>query len=116
MNRLAHKYSRGAIVASLRIDDTSVAWVNCHLAAGQRHIRQRNTDLTNIFESVLFTERAAHSAKLDAGNPDAVYSDNYAGGGDGAKILPDHEIVFLSGDLNCEWTQHCSKRSSFRLL
>ncbi|PWN34225.1 DNase I-like protein, partial [Meira miltonrushii] len=84
--------NKGAIVASMRIDDTPLAWINCHLAAGQRHVRQRNADLVNIFESTL--SQKASNQKLD------YEVDAYAGGGDGSMILPDHEIVFLSGDLN----------------
>lgn len=85
--------NKGAIVASMRIDDTPMAWVNCHLAAGQRHVRQRNADLVNIFECTPFTDRAVRSVSCKE-------FDAFAGGGDGAMILPDHEIVFLSGDLN----------------
>lgn len=84
--------NKGAIIASMRIDDTPLAWINCHLAAGQRHVRQRNGDLVNIFEATL--SQKANNQRLDN------EVDAYAGGGDGSMILPDHEIVFLSGDLN----------------
>ncbi|MCO5565706.1 hypothetical protein L7F22_019380 [Adiantum nelumboides] len=84
--------NKGAIVASMRIDDTPLAWINCHLAAGQRHTRQRIADLVNIFESTL--SQKVSNQRLD------YEVDAYAGGGDGSMILPDHEIVFLSGDLN----------------
>ncbi len=42
--------NKGAILARMVIDDTSVCFVNCHLAAGQRRIRQRNEQVVSIVE------------------------------------------------------------------
>jgi hypothetical protein len=99
--------NKGAIIASLLIDDTPIAWVNCHLAAGQTHTRERNADLVNIFESEPFSDRAVRDAlasipsdRNDTRKKVPIVVDAYAGGGDGAMIMPDHELVFLSGDLN----------------
>lgn len=97
----------------MRIEDSPIAFINCHLAAGQRHTRRRNADLVNIFESVLFAERADSITKLDeSSTTDAAPSDAFAGGGDGAMILPDHELVFVAGDLNCEFNRCISSTSS----
>lgn len=43
--------NKGSIVARMVIDDTSVCFANCHLAAGQSHVRQRNKDLIEILDS-----------------------------------------------------------------
>ena len=70
----------------MTIDDTSVALVNAHLAAGQNKIRSRNADLTAIIEGKgLFAESE------EVVERDAVA---YVGGGDGSTVL-DHEIVFV---------------------
>lgn len=71
----------------MTIDDTSVALVNVHLAAGQNKVRSRNADLTAVIEGkALFLE-----------SEEAVERDGvaYVGGGDGSTVL-DHEIVFVS--------------------
>lgn len=79
---------QGAIIARFVIDDSSLCFVNCHLAAGQRHKRQRNNDLVDILEE--------KSAFAEVGVP---ATDAYWGGGNGSMVL-DHEICFLNGDLN----------------
>ena len=71
-------------MSRLTIEDSSICFVNCHLAAGQHHVRQRNADIAAILEESLFP--ATRSGE------DAVA---YVGGGDGSMIL-DHEIVFVS--------------------
>ncbi|KZV66755.1 DNase I-like protein [Peniophora sp. CONT] len=83
--------NKGGIVCRMTIDDTSIALVNAHLAAGQNKVRSRNADLTAIIEGKgLFQE-----------SEEAVERDGvaYVGGGDGSTVL-DHEIVFFQGDLN----------------
>jgi hypothetical protein len=62
------------------IDDSSICFINCHLAAGQHHVRQRNADVAAFLEEELFPE--SH----DLGP--------YVNGGDGTLVL-DHEIVFV---------------------
>jgi hypothetical protein len=69
------------------IDDSSVCFINVHLAAGQTQKTARNVDLAAILE-----DKAVFPQSLN--NPLA-----YINGGDGSAIL-DHETVFLSGDLN----------------
>lgn len=85
-----HKFgNKGAVAIRLLIDDTSLCFLNCHLAAGHRRVRDRNADAAAIIEHErLFPELEA----LD----EAIA---FVGGGDGTMAL-DHDIVFMSGDLN----------------
>ncbi|CAH7665925.1 Endonuclease/exonuclease/phosphatase [Phakopsora pachyrhizi] len=83
--------NKGAILARFVVDDSSVCFINCHLAAGQKNVRQRNEDLIDILEE-------------KSGFPDPTIEMNattgvFVGGGNGSSIL-DHEICFLQGDLN----------------
>uniref|UniRef100_V5E355 Endonuclease/exonuclease/phosphatase n=2 Tax=Kalmanozyma brasiliensis (strain GHG001) TaxID=1365824 RepID=V5E355_KALBG len=79
--------NKGAVIARLVVQDTSIAFVNAHLAAGQKHVKQRNADVADILEyPTVFDDPYA--------DPEA-----YVGGGDGSMVL-DHELVFFSGDLN----------------
>ena len=71
------------------IDDSSLCFVNCHLAAGQSHTTHRNNDIANILES----------ASLPPELNDANRHDYFVGGGDGSMVL-DHEICLLNGDMN----------------
>jgi endonuclease/exonuclease/phosphatase family metal-dependent hydrolase len=77
---------QGAIAARFVIDDSSICFINVHLAAGQRQKAARNADLAAIFE-----DKAVF--------PPSVESTAFISGGNGSAIL-DHENVFLSGDLN----------------
>ena len=77
------------MVVRFIIDDSSVCFVNCHLAAGQPHITHRNNDIATILES------AALPPELN----DAVRRDYFVGGGDGSMVL-DHEICIFNGDMN----------------
>ena len=65
-----------------------MCFINCHLAAGQRQRRQRDQDLVDILE-----DKSGFS-ELETVAPGA-----YTCGGQGKSIF-DHELVFLSGDLN----------------
>lgn len=81
--------NKGAIVVRFLVDDTSMCFVNCHLAAGQSQANSRHNDVAAILEnSILPVERDA-STRIDS----------YTGGGDGSMIL-DHELCLLNGDLN----------------
>lgn len=73
---------QGAIAARFTIDDSSVCFINCHLAAGQKHVRERNTDITAILED--------KSVFPVVDDPEIAY----VGGGDGSMIL-DHELCFV---------------------
>lgn len=67
------------------MDDTSLCFINVHLAAGQAQKASRTADLAAILE-----DKSIFPA---AGELPFVH------GGDGAAIL-DHEMVILNGDLN----------------
>ncbi|CEL59752.1 putative inositol polyphosphate 5-phosphatase C9G1,10c OS=Schizosaccharomyces pombe (strain 972 / ATCC 24843) GN=SPAC9G1.10c PE=1 SV=2 [Rhizoctonia solani AG-1 IB] len=81
--------NKGAIIARFTLDDTSFCFLNCHLAAGQKHVRERNQDLAAMFEEKSVFPYASPNVSATA----------YVGGGDGTMVL-DHEVVFLNGDLN----------------
>ncbi|KAF4633772.1 hypothetical protein G7Y89_g4345 [Cudoniella acicularis] len=81
--------NKGALVVRFVLDDSSLCFINCHLAAGQSQTKDRNNDITSIIESSIFPAERDHS----------VRQDSYVGGGDGTMIL-DHEICVLNGDLN----------------
>lgn len=82
-NRFGNK---GAVAVRLLIDDTSLCFLNCHLAAGHRRVRDRNADAAAIIEHERLFPQLDETLAL-------------VGGGDGTMAL-DHEIVFMSGDLN----------------
>lgn len=75
-------YLQGAIAARFTIDDSSICFINCHLAAGQKHTRERNGDVAAILEE--------KSVFPQVDQPEI----GYVGGGDGSMIL-DHEICFV---------------------
>ncbi|THH32183.1 hypothetical protein EUX98_g2010 [Antrodiella citrinella] len=81
--------NKGGIISRFVIDDSSLCFINCHLAAGQSHVRQRNADLAAILE-----DKSVFPAAETLEDPLA-----FINGGDGTMVL-DHEIVFLNGDMN----------------
>lgn len=78
--------NKGGILTRFIIDDTSICFINCHLAAGQTHVRARNADLAGILED-----------KEVFGGVDEATGEwvAFRGGGDGRMVL-DHEVVFVS--------------------
>ncbi|KEF50915.1 uncharacterized protein A1O9_13024 [Exophiala aquamarina CBS 119918] len=84
-----HYGNKGALVTRFVLDDSSICFINCHLAAGQTHTSHRNNDVASILEAEALTAQP---------DPDER-SSLYIGGGDGTQIL-DHEICILNGDLN----------------
>ncbi|KAK9474512.1 Endonuclease/exonuclease/phosphatase [Dipodascopsis tothii] len=82
--------NKGALITRFAIDDTSLCFVNCHLAAGQSSVIHRNNDIAAILESKI-------PAPTSYG--DGADSLLYVAGGDGSMVL-DHEICFVSGDMN----------------
>ena len=131
--------NKGAVIARMVIDDTrcvssscfswtalqaltcgfylsfcSICFTNCHLAAGQTHVKQRNADVADVSRSS-FIEGMRRKSQLliflhlvaQILESPTVFEDHhadpaaYVGGGDGSMIL-DHELCILSGDLNCE--------------
>ncbi|QSZ34483.1 hypothetical protein DSL72_006077 [Monilinia vaccinii-corymbosi] len=81
--------NKGALILRFILDDTSMCFINCHLAAGQTQTKDRNTDISMILESQVLPAERDHSVRIDS----------FVGGGDGTMIL-DHEICILNGDLN----------------
>ena len=84
-----HYGNKGALITRFTLDDSSLCFINCHLAAGQSHTSHRNNDITAIMESESLPPEREPDARMSL----------YVGGGDGSQIL-DHEIVVLNGDLN----------------
>ncbi|KAH8105418.1 Endonuclease/exonuclease/phosphatase [Cristinia sonorae] len=82
--------NKGGIISRFVIDDSSLCFINCHLAAGQSHVRQRNADVAAMLE-----DKSLFPA-TDIMMEDPVA---FVNGGDGSMVL-DHEIVFLNGDMN----------------
>jgi endonuclease/exonuclease/phosphatase family metal-dependent hydrolase len=81
--------NKGALVVRFMVDDSSICFVNCHLAAGQRQTAHRNNDIAAIMEASALRPQPDPQMQLDM----------FVSGGDGSMIL-DHEICILNGDLN----------------
>ncbi|KAK2733098.1 hypothetical protein FQN57_002309 [Myotisia sp. PD_48] len=81
--------NKGALLLRFCLDDSSLCFINCHLAAGQSHTAHRNNDISAIMETDSLPTEPSSSARID----------RFVGGGDGSMIL-DHEICILNGDLN----------------
>jgi hypothetical protein len=81
--------NKGALVVRFFIDDSSLCFINCHLAAGQTQTVHRNNDAAAIMEN----------APLPKNRSPSDCANFFVGGGDGSMIM-DHEICILNGDLN----------------
>ncbi|CAL1701914.1 unnamed protein product [Somion occarium] len=81
--------NKGGIVCRFIVDDSSICLINCHLAAGQNHARQRNADIAAILEDKSVFPETIMDHDMVA----------YVNGGDGSMVL-DHELVFINGDMN----------------
>ncbi|KAI8055388.1 Endonuclease/exonuclease/phosphatase [Syncephalis plumigaleata] len=78
--------NKGGIAMRLVINDSSVCFVNCHLAAGQKEVSQRNTDAAKVLRECELEPLTSRPLA-------------FVCGGDGLKMT-DHEFCFFSGDLN----------------
>ena len=76
---------QGGIICRFAIDDTSLCFINCHLAAGQSHVRQRNADVAAFLE-----DRELFASEVNLSEEPI----KFVNGGDGSMVL-DHEIVFV---------------------
>ena len=85
--------NKGALVLRVVLDDSSICFMNCHLAAGQTQTIHRNNDIAAILESEALPANPLPQSSL------AQHADVFTSGGDGSMIL-DHEICILNGDLN----------------
>ncbi|KAF2467784.1 DNase I-like protein [Lindgomyces ingoldianus] len=81
--------NKGALIVRFFLDDSSICFINCHLAAGQTQTVHRNNDIAAIMEAEALPRNRSPSDRADF----------FVGGGDGSMIL-DHEICILNGDLN----------------
>jgi endonuclease/exonuclease/phosphatase family metal-dependent hydrolase len=81
--------NKGALIVRFFMDDSSLCFINCHLAAGQTQTVHRNNDVAAIMEADALPRNRSPS--------DCTAW--FVGGGDGSMIL-DHEICILNGDLN----------------
>ncbi|KAI0201141.1 Endonuclease/exonuclease/phosphatase [Astrocystis sublimbata] len=81
--------NKGAIVVRFMIDDTSLCFINCHLAAGQSHANSRHNDIAAVLDSSILPVEPDPNVRINS----------YIGGGDGTMVL-DHELCLLNGDLN----------------
>lgn len=81
--------NKGAVAVRFQVDDTSLCFVNCHLAAGQTQANSRHNDVASILESSVFPSERDPDTRID----------KFTGGGDGTMIV-DHELCVLNGDLN----------------
>ncbi|KAK7954929.1 endonuclease/Exonuclease/phosphatase [Apiospora saccharicola] len=81
--------NKGAIVVRFMVEDTSLCFINCHLAAGQSQANARHADIAAIVESAILPVERDPNVRIDS----------FMGGGDGTMVL-DHELVLLNGDLN----------------
>lgn len=80
---------QGALVFRFVLDDSSLCFVNCHLAAGQTQTTNRNNDIAAILEAESLPMENSKTSRMD----------HFVSGGDGSMIM-DHEICILNGDLN----------------
>jgi endonuclease/exonuclease/phosphatase family metal-dependent hydrolase len=80
---------QGALVFRFVLDDSSLCFVNCHLAAGQTQTTNRNNDIAAILEAESLPVENSLTSRLN----------HFVSGGDGSMIM-DHEICILNGDLN----------------
>jgi endonuclease/exonuclease/phosphatase family metal-dependent hydrolase len=81
--------NKGALIVRFFMDDSSLCFINCHLAAGQTSTMHRNNDIATIMEADALPKNRSPSSCADF----------FVSGGDGSMIM-DHEICILNGDLN----------------
>ncbi|KAJ5089020.1 hypothetical protein N7532_007704 [Penicillium argentinense] len=81
--------NKGALVFRFVLDDSSMCFINCHLAAGQTQTAHRNNDIAAILEAETLPSESSLTTRTD----------QFASGGDGSMIM-DHEVCILNGDLN----------------
>ncbi|KAG5356195.1 putative inositol polyphosphate 5-phosphatase C9G1.10c [Yarrowia sp. B02] len=88
--------NKGAVCIRFTIADSSLCFVNVHLAAGQSKVSDRVKDLESCFSKDLFKKDWSR---------DEDGSRVYINGGDGSYIA-DHENLFILGDMNFRVNQH----------
>jgi endonuclease/exonuclease/phosphatase family metal-dependent hydrolase len=86
---VSNEVLQGALIFRFVLDDSSLCFVNCHLAAGQTQTAHRNNDIAAILEAETLPPESSLTTRTA----------QFASGGDGSMIM-DHEICILNGDLN----------------
>lgn len=110
---LGRRYgNKGAVISRFVIGDSSIAFINCHLAAGQNALRQRNKDLIGILETHSSLRVAADLEPNACKHHSFMHSIHVLtsvtdiGGGDGS-IVNDHDSK-LNSTLACSCLTRCS--------
>ncbi|KWU44937.1 DNase I-like protein [Rhodotorula sp. JG-1b] len=80
--------NKGCLATAVTVDDSSLAFVNAHLAAGANHAAARTFDVARYFDA---------NPVFGAGKGE--YTAAFRNGGDGTRLL-DMDTVFFAGDLN----------------
>lgn len=91
--------NKGALMVRMCVDDSSIAFVNCHLAAHQEKVWERNLDCSSIANGAKFGALDPWTSPQGRWDVAAPSHGLMVGGGDGTSLL-DHETVFWFGDLN----------------
>lgn len=81
--------NKGGLVWRAFVYDCPVAFVACHLAAGQTSVSERNNDAATILRTATLADATESRKDLFA----------FATGNGGSRIF-DHSIVLIAGDLN----------------
>jgi endonuclease/exonuclease/phosphatase family metal-dependent hydrolase len=82
--------NKGALLVRCLLNDSSLIFLNCHLAAGQDATQHRNENARTVIDA------SPLPAEMDKFRLINCYSEN---GGDGSMVL-DHDFAILNGDLN----------------
>ena len=80
--------NKGGIAMRVTIDDSSICFVNAHLAAGQSQIIARNADVASVLTSASLRHPVT-----------SIEGVTFINGGDGT-MIQDHEFCVFFGDLN----------------
>ncbi|CAH8626885.1 unnamed protein product [Schistosoma rodhaini] len=77
--------NKGGVGIRLTIFNSSLCFVNCHLAAGEANLDRRNQDFREITRKMLF--------EFPMNSKNSIQSSEKA-------FISDHDIIFVFGDLN----------------
>ena len=96
--------NKGAVVARLRIDQTSICVVSSHLSADRDNVRARNGDFKMINDRCslpIISSAEDTNGVLHFGNKGTVVPhQQYTLDSDAPVGIDDHDVVFWLGDLN----------------
>ena len=96
--------NKGAVVARLRIDQTSICIVSSHLSADRDNVRARNGDFKMINDRCTLSTISSsedNNGVLYLGNKGTILPhQQYTIDSDAPLAIDDHDVVFWLGDLN----------------